>query len=212
MIYSFIHGLGQTSSSWDKVIALLPADIEIHCPCLSAIVKDKQITYHNLYEAFENECNRMEMPLCLCGISLGSILALQYTLNNPQNVKSLILIAPQYKMPRLLLAIQNIAFHILPQAAFSSMGFSKRDVIALTTSMKKMNFTSLLNKIECPALIICGQKDRANQHAAKILTNTMLNAKLSFVENAGHEVNIDAPSILADLIKEYWFNGERENV
>ena len=112
MTYVFIHGLGQTPSSWDEVIAHLPTDIPIYRPCLSAIVKDKQITYENLYKAFENECNRMEMPLCLCGLSLGAVLALQYTLHNPQKVKSFMLIAPQYKMPRLLLGIQNIAFHL----------------------------------------------------------------------------------------------------
>ncbi len=205
MTYVFIHGLGQTSSSWDKVIAHLPTDIQIYRPCLSAIVKDKQITYENLYNAFENECNRMEMPLCLCGISLGAILALQYALNNPQKVKSFMLIAPQYKMPRLLLGIQNIVFRILPQTAFGSMGFSKRDMIALTTSMKKIDFTSLLNEIACPAFIVCGQKDRANQNAARILANTIPNAKLSFVESAGHEVNIDTPVTLADLIKKAWF-------
>ena len=172
MTYVFIHGLGQTSSSWDKVIAHLPADIQVYRPCLSALVKDRQITYQNLYKAFENKCNCMEMPLCLCGISLGAILALQYTLNNPQKVKALLLIAPQYKMPRLLLDIQNIVFRILPQVAFGSMGFPKRDVIVLTTSMKKIDFTSLLNEVTCPAFVVCGQKDRANQNAARILANT----------------------------------------
>ena len=110
----------------------------------TALVKGKQPVYQNLYNAFENECCCMEMPLCLCGISLGAILALQYTRNNPQKVKSLMLIAPQYKMPRFLLGIQNIMFYIFPRAAFSAMGFSKRDMIALTTSMKKIDFTSLL--------------------------------------------------------------------
>ena len=82
---------------------------------------------------------------------------------------------------------------------------NKKDIIALATSMKKIDFTSLLNEVACPAFIICGQKDRANQNAARILANTIPNAKLSFVESAGHEVNIDAPVTLADLIKEAWF-------
>lgn len=205
MTYVFIHGLGQTSSSWDKVIAHLPTNIKICRPCLSDTVKDQQVTYENLYNVFESECNRLETPLYLCGISLGAILALQYTLNNPQKVKSLMLIAPQYKMPRLLLGIQNIVFRILPQAAFGSMGFSKKDMIALTASMKKIIYTSFLNEIACPTFIVCGQKDRANQNAAKILANTIPNAKLFFIENAGHEVNIDTPVILAELIKKAWF-------
>lgn len=125
------------------------------------------------------------MPLCLCGISLGAILALQYTLNNPQKVKALMLIAPQYKMPRLLLDIQNIVFRILPQVAFGSVGFPKRDVIALTTSMKKIDFTSLLNEVTCPAFVVCGQKDRANQKAARILTKTIPNAKCFSLKTQG---------------------------
>lgn len=205
MTYVFIHGLGQTSSSWDKVLAQFPTDIQIYRPCLSAIVKDKPITYENLYKAFEIECNRMEMPLRLCGISLGAILALQYVLSNPQKVNSLVLIAPQYKMPRLLLGIQNILFRILPQAAFGSMGFSKRDMIALTTSMTKIEFTPMLNEITCPSFIICGQKDRANQEAARALANAIPDAKLYFVENVAHEVNTDAPVLLAELVKKVWF-------
>ena len=206
MTYVFIHGLGQTVSSWNKVLAHLPTDIQIYRPCLSTIVKDKQITYENLYKAFENECNSMEMPLCLCGISLGAILALQYALSNPQKVNSLVLIAPQYKMPRLLLGIQNIVFRILPQAAFGSMGFSKKDMIALTTSMKKIEFSSMLYEITCPSFVICGQKDRANQKAARALANAIPDAKLYFVENAGHEVNTDAPVLLAELVKKVWFS------
>ena len=204
MTYVFIHGLGQTSSSWDKVIAHLPTTIKICRPCLSDTVKAQQVTYENLYNVFESECNRLETPLYLCGISLGAILALQYTLNNPQKVKSLMLIAPQYKMPRLLLGIQNIVFRILPQAAFGSMGFSKKDMIALTASMKKIIFTSFLNEIACPTFIVCGQKDRANQNAAKILANTIPNAKLFFIENAGHEVNTDNPTLLGQKLNVFF--------
>ena len=206
MTYVFIHGLGQTSSNWDKVLAHLSTDIQIYRPCLSTIIKDKPITYENLYKAFEIECNRMEMPLCLCGISLGAILALQYVVSNPQKVNSLVLIAPQYKTPRLLLSIQNIVFRILPQTAFGSMGFSKRDMIALTTSMKKIEFTPMLNEITCPSFIICGQKDRANKEAARVFANTIPDAKLYFIENAGHEVNTDTPVLLAELLKRVWFS------
>ena len=85
------------------------------------------------------------------------------------------------------------------------MGFSKSDVIALTTSMKKIDFTPMLDKIASPSFIICGQKDRANRSAARALANMIPNTKLFFVEGAGHEVNIDAPATLADLVKECWF-------
>lgn len=202
----FIHGLGQTPSSWDRVTDFLPTDRQIYRSRLSSIVKNEPITYETLYQAFEDECSRMEALLCLCGISLGAVLALQYTLDNPKMVTSLILIAPQFKMPGLLLDIQNIVFRLIPQTAFHTMGFSKRNVIALTTSMKKIDFTLRLNEIACPSYIICGQKDQANKNAARMLANAIPNAKLSFIENAGHEVNTDAPAALEDLIKKAWFH------
>lgn len=205
MTYVFIHGLGQTSSSWDEVIARLPANTQIYRPCLDTVLKDRPITFKNLYKSFENECGHIEKPLYLCGISLGAVLALQYTLNDPQSVKSVILIAPQYKMPKLLLGIQNIIFRILPQAAFDSMGFSKKDMILLTASMKEIDFTPMLSSIICPSFIICGQKDKANLNAARALSNAIPNAKSSFIAGVGHEVNTDAPEALASLIKEAWF-------
>ena len=205
MSYIFIHGLGQTPSSWDQVTAQLPTDMQIYQPCLAAIAGDKQMTYENLYQAFESECNRMETPLCLCGISLGAVVALQYALNHPEKVRSLMLIAPQYKMPKLLLSVQNMIFRILPKTMFYEMGFSKRDMITLTASMKRIDFTPLLHEITCPSFILCGRKDRANQNAARMLADLIPNAKLSFIDNAGHEVNIDAPAALAGFIKEAWF-------
>ena len=207
MGYIFIHGLGQTPESWNQVTALLPSDVQICRPCLAAIAGDKQMTYENLYQAFESECNRMETPLWLCGISLGAVVALQYALNHPEKVRSLMLIAPQYKMPKLLLAVQSMVFRILPKTMFYEMGFSKKDMITLTASMKRIDLTPLLHEITCPSFILCGQKDKANKNAAKMLARLIPNAKLSFVDNAGHEVNIDAPSALADLIKEAWFHG-----
>ncbi len=126
MTYVFLHGLGQLPSSWDEVTAHLPSDIQICCPRLTAIIKNQKVTYETLYSAFENKCSLIEKPLNLCGISLGAVLALQYAINNPQMVKSLILIAPQYRMPKLLLTIQNIIFSYFAPKGISRIGIFKK--------------------------------------------------------------------------------------
>lgn len=202
----FIHGLGQLPTSWDKVISYFPNDVKISCPHLSEIVNGQKVTYENLYKAFENQCNLIKEPLYLCGVSLGAILALHYTLDYPQNVDSLIMIAPQYKMPRFLLGFQNIIFRMMPKRAFQETGFAKKDIISLTNSMKTLDFTSKVKEISCPSLIICGQNDTSNKKAAKILADSIPNAQMSSVKNAGHEVNVETPVKLAALIKEFWFN------
>lgn len=206
MNYVFIHGLGQKPSSWDKVTEDLPKDIQLYCPCLSAMVKGQAVVYEALYKAFEDKCNLLQPPLCLCGISLGAIMALHYAINNAPRVKSLILIAPQYKMPQLLLTIQNIVFHAIPKKKFTEIGFSKSDMISLTKSMRQLDFTPLLKNITCPVFIINGEQDMVNKKAAKMLAERISDAQLLFVKGAGHEVNESAPVKLANLVKRFWFN------
>ena len=197
MQHIFIHGLGQGPTSWDRVISFLTESIKPNCPDLSSFAEGKDIVYANLYTAFSKYCDNFSEPLCLCGLSLGGVLALNYAIDNPLKVKSLILIGVQYKMPKTLLKVQNIIFRVMPRSVFKSMGFSKSDIIKLTTSMMDIDFSKELNRISCSALIVCGAKDTANKKAAKELFDNIKGAKLQIIENAGHEVNVDSPEKLS---------------
>lgn len=52
MKYVFIHGLGQTSSSWKKTISNIEGQSDIICLNLPDLLHSKEITYTNLYDAF----------------------------------------------------------------------------------------------------------------------------------------------------------------
>ncbi len=67
----------------------------------------------------------------LCGLSLGGVLALQYTIEHPEKVNSLVLIAAQYKMPAKLLKPQNSFFRFMPKSSFQQTGFGKREFMEL---------------------------------------------------------------------------------
>lgn len=201
--YIFLHGLGQTAASWDQVLATLSMQ-EAICPELFSLLNGQEVTYHNLFRQFERSCNEYDGKVNICGISLGAVLALHYALEHMQRVRSLVLIAPQYKMPKGMLSIQNIVFHLMPEAAFREMGLSKMDTIALTGSMIRLDFREQIGGLLCPTLILCGGRDRANKKAAIGMQREMLNARLSLIEQAGHEVNVEAPEELADLIEKFW--------
>lgn len=200
----FIHGLGQTPSSWDKTISCLSRQINAQCPDLSRLLKGVESTYDNLYRAFAEYCDEFPEPIDLCGLSLGAVLALNYAIDNPQKVGWLILIAPQYEMPKALLKFQNVIFKFMPNSTFGNIGFDKQDFITLTNSMADLDFSGDLKRVVCPVLIICGEKDRANRKAAKGLSEILQNAEFRLVEKSGHEVNVDAPESLAEIINEYY--------
>ena len=71
----FVHGLGQTSSSWKAVLAELDGLDHNICLNLPDLVQGKEVDYNNLYKAFVSECNRYNERLDLCGLSLGGVYA-----------------------------------------------------------------------------------------------------------------------------------------
>ena len=204
MNYIFIHGLGQTDESWDKVITTLGVQNK-HCPNLKSLLNSKTPTFNNLYMAFKQYCDKFSTPLNFCGISLGGILALKYTIENPDKVNSLILIGIQYKIPTLLFTLQGIVFKCLPQSTFASTGFTKTDFITLTNSMKYFNFEKELSGVKCKSMVICGNDDKANKKASVELSKKLLNSKLYLISNAKHEVNIDSPEELTSLLNDFYF-------
>ena len=94
----------------------------------------------------------------LCGLSLGGILALHYTLEHPEQVRTLVLIGTPHKVPGVSFALQNAVFRFLPKSVFTSMAFDKRNTFALGSSMKNLDFSARAGGIRCPALILCGGK------------------------------------------------------
>lgn len=203
----FIHGLGQTPSSWEKTIAAMTSMEECLCPDLTQsriFFRDKKAVYANLYQAFSRYCAEFDEVVNLCGLSLGGILALQYTIENPEKVNSLVLVGTQYVMPKRLLKFQNVIFHVMPDKAFQETGFGKQEFISLSKSMMDLDFSEDLKKIECPVLLVCGKKDSANKRAAIEMRQQIPGAKLKLMESAGHEVNVDAPERLGKLLDGFW--------
>jgi len=203
--YIFLHGLGQTAASWDKTFSILHIQNPA-CPDLFQMLKGQDINYPNLYSQFEKYCNGFSGGLHICGISLGAVLALNYTLGHLQKVQSLVLIAPQYKMPKGMLYIQDILFRFMPETMFSGMGIPKKDILSLTKSMLNLDFQKELGRLACPVMVACGEKDKANRKAAARIHNKIKGSKLYFIEKAGHEANVEAPEKLANLIEMFWIN------
>ena len=197
MKYILLHGMGQNASSWDKTISYLPDTTETVCPELSDFFSEDNCNYNEMYSSFCRYCNRFSEPLNFCGLSLGAVLALNYAIDFPQKVSSLILIAPQYNMPKFLLKVQNVLFKFMPESRFKDIGLKKKDFITLTNSMMDMDFTSSLNKVNSPVVVICGEKDNVNKKAAIKLARELPDAKFSTIDNSGHEVNVDNPQGLA---------------
>ena len=200
----FVHGSGHKATSWEKTISYMTNNEDIVCPNLSSILEGKEASYENLYSSFVKYCNEFDGQIHLCGLSLGGILALNFALDFPQKVKTLVLIGTPYKVPKVAFSFQNIIFRFLPKSIFETMAFDKKNTFALGDTMKNLEFSDRVKNIKCPTLILCGKKDTANMKSADYLSQNIRNAELKIIENTGHVVNEENPKALADILNEYY--------
>lgn len=194
-----LHGLGQTEQDWDAVIRQAALK-EFDSPELFALPKGN-LTYSAILAGLEKRYENEKEPFCICGLSLGAMLALDYTIRHKNKVSSLVLIGAQYKSPTLLIDFQNLIFRCMPRKAFEGMGITRYEMIRLSHSMRLLDFTSGLQDIRCPTAIVCGEKDHANLKAARRLKQHLPQAKLHIIPGAGHEINKTAPEAISAVLR-----------
>lgn len=199
-----IHGSGHKAASWNETVSRLDCRGDVLCPELSSLLMGKEASYPNLCAAFGAYCAQAGGPVHLCGLSLGGILALDYTLEHPEAVKTLVLIGTPHKVPKAAFALQNVVFRLLPQSTFASMAFDKKNTFALGNSMRDLDFSGRVSAVQCPTLILCGEKDRANIQSAQFLSQNIKGAQLQLIAQTGHVVNEENPSALAERLNEFY--------
>ncbi len=203
-----LHGSGQKASSWDKTISYLKErdDREILCPELKDILGNKEASYQNLCASFEDFCRDIDGQVDICGLSLGGIIGLEYALNHPEKVRSLVLIGTPHKVPKAAFTFQNLIFRFLPASVFKGMAFDKRDTFKLGKTMSSLDFSERVHSISCPVIIMCGEKDKANIKSAHFFFKHMASPKLKIFDNTGHIVNEEAPEKLAFELEQFYDN------
>ena len=90
------------------------------------------------------------------------------------------------------LCLLNVVFRLLPKSTFASMAFDKQDTFALGNSMKNLDFSGRVGAIQCPTLLLCGEKDGANLKSARFLAQNIPGAELQILQHTGHVVNEEA--------------------
>ena len=199
-----IHGSGHKAASWNETVSRLDCREDVLCPELSSLLMGKEASYPNLRAAFGAYCAQAGGPVHLCGLSLGGILALDYSLEHPEAVKTLVLIGTPHKVPKAAFALQNVVFRLLPQSTFASMAFDKKDTFALGNSMEDLDFSGRVKEVRCPALILCGEKDSTNLKSARFLAQHIRGAELQILANTGHVVNEENPIALAGQLNRFY--------
>ena len=202
----FLHGLGQDAHSWQGVQdALSPLQSESF-----AIFSHPSESYQEAKERLTEHLQQESEPFILVGLSLGGVLALELSSQDLPHLKGLVLSGTQYKLKtNLLYRLQILLFRLLPKHVFEKQGANKQHILQILTELKSLNLTDTAKTYQLPSLVICGNKDWANQASSKKLANLLPKGHYLEIVDGGHTLNTQKPNELAQAIKE--FVGEFKN-
>ena len=92
----------------------------------------------------------------------------------------------------------------MPQSNFEKLGITKNEFINLLKSMKDLMINDELEQLNCRTLLFCGKEDKLNIKSSKLFNEKIKNIKFEIIKNSGHEINIDNPKDLGQIISEFW--------
>ena len=202
MALVFLHGLGTGPEAWEPQVAAVGGAREVIAPRLRL---DGGFT-------IEREATRLlgelpPEPLDLCGLSLGALVALRMALVRPERVHRLVLCAGFVSLPfrfRVLQAAVGTIVPLLPARARGELcGLDRAAIRSVFDAGRRFDVSDELGRLTMPALVLVGERDRANLGLSTALAAALPDARLEVVADAGHVANVDSPEAFTAALRAF---------
>lgn len=223
-----LHGMGTGASAWEPQIEVFSAKHRVVAPYLPgygpnpgpfSMAATREQVASLIKEVSSN-------PVHLCGLSLGALVALELTRENPELVRSLVLSAgfvglPAEHVAQMKSTADSIrgydpeAFEqdVLPGLVAGVPESHRSVALREISSLKPADLAEILSyefdarawigEIDVPALVICGANDEPNLPLSRELAAELPDAKLLVIEGAGHVANLDTPNDFSEAVLEF---------
>ena len=77
-------------------------------------------------------------------------------------------------------------------------------MLPMLNAFTEADLTDVLDKVTVPTLLLYGDKDRRSpRRVAESLHSSMPGSRLVFVDEAGHDVNIEAPDVFDSEVRSF---------
>ena len=224
-----IHGAGGSYISWPAQIRRLEGE-RIFALDLPGHGQSEGVGRHSVDEYAEDVIAFMKAlkirAAVLVGISMGSAVALTIALKYPKKVLGLGLLGGGAKLrvaPPVLEWAANpntfeSAVDMVNENCFSEgapqslLALSKKQMMEIRPPVfhgdllacNEFDVVGQLEKMDLPALIICGAEDKMTPvKFSELLKSRIANSQLHVIEHAGHMVMLEQPDRIAELLKEF---------
>ena len=226
----FLHGLGTSSSTWIKVLPLLPPAQTISCIDLPGHGFSRITTgapffpMHQLDTALEQWFERTQTtPVLLVGHSLGGWLAARFGLRHPHSVRHLVLInsagiyypgaekqAEAFTLHRtadarslLDLLWYRYPWYFKPFTGGVFHSLQKRKIASFVASVRTDDFLNRsLPDLKTGLDLIWGEEDRLTDvRSMEIIRDILPDTRVHRIPLCGHVPQLERPRLLAPLLR-----------
>ncbi len=191
----FLPGFGQLPTDWQDQVTQLPDGWRCFVPWLSGI-KPTDRSGFELDRAVGGVVTLMETHgiarAHVCGLSVGSVVALRLAARYPDLVDRLVLASGQVTPRKSLMKLQLAVMRRTPEAKFLAQGMTKDRAIEAFAALAALDLRADLPRIQAPTLVLTGRRDQPNLAAAQALTAGIRGARLEVIDGT-HALNTSAP-------------------
>jgi len=223
-----LHGLFGALSNWEGVIKGFSPAYRVVIPIMPIYeMPYKEASIDGLSEFIEGFIEHRNLrDLTVLGNSLGGHVGMVYTLNNPHNVKRLILTGSSglfensmggsfpkrgsydYIKERVQYTFYNpeTATKDLVDEVFDiTSSISKcMNIVAIAKSAQRHNMAEEIRRITVPTLLVWGLNDTITPpHVAYEFNNLIPNSELRFVDKCCHAPMMEQPAVFNKILAEW---------
>jgi pimeloyl-ACP methyl ester carboxylesterase len=184
-----LHGLGTGPEGWGPQLAAFGGARGVLTPALRL---DGDFSV-------EEEAGRLlgelpDEPVDLCGLSLGSLVALRMALDRRTRVRRLAVCAGFSSLPLRYRALQAVVGAAAALVRPGELGhLDRRGIRAVFRAGRRFDISGEVQGLTMPVLVLVGERDRVNRALSSRLAASIGTAELAVVPGAGHVANVDAP-------------------
>jgi len=225
----FIHGAGGSCLHWPPSLRRLPGR-RIYAPDLPGHGKSVGIGKQSVPDYARSILDFMRAleisKAIIVGHSMGSAIALHLGIHNPRHVFALALLGAGARMRVAAELIENsssgatfpLALKYIEENAYGERADLRmralvmKQMAAVRPTVLHGDFLACLGfdefgnvgRLRVPALVICGDEDQLTPlRYSEYLAQTIKNARLLRVEQAGHMVMLEKPDIVSAALAEF---------
>jgi pimeloyl-ACP methyl ester carboxylesterase len=139
----------------------------------------------------------------LIGHGWGSMVALEVAATRDERVTALML-STNARLERI--ALRSLYYGILsllPATVVQQLGARPPEVLDLLDQVRAVDFRSLAERVQAPALVIVGEQDVANRGPSATLAKSLPLGNLRVVPRAGGDWRTQQPDVVAKLLVEF---------